>query len=199
MSTDTASAKQMPQRVKPRFQKRNELTFYWVNKALKYSGKSPSELAAALSGISTNLLADSERIKFERYADINSDGSMDFLTLKRFIAKAREHDLLPQQCGLRHSSESILDSQDPEQLVSDIRDFGRLWEKKKAALIKSLSEYIACVEASNRQELGVLTIDQQSRFPTEEGVDFMDSVRESELKQFLRLVEGHEMLSLNGI
>lgn len=191
MCADRASAKQIPQRIKPRFKKRNELTFYWVNEALKHSGKSPSELAAALNEISANLLSASDRLKYKRYADINSNGSMDYKSLKRFRDNARAHNLLPQSTGLRHSSELILNAQDPEQLITDMINFGKQWKKKKDALIKALSDYIECIEASNREELSALIIDNHSKLPDEGETDFIDEVRESDLKQFLQLIENH--------
>lgn len=192
MCADRASTKQIPKRTKQRFKNRNELTFYWVNEALKHSGKTPSELAAALDGVPANLLSESSRIKYKRYADINSNGSMDYKTLKDFLKNARERNLLPKKSGLRHSSEILLNSNDPEQLVTDIRDFGKQWEKKKAALIKSLSEYIECIEASNREELHTLILDNNSIFPGDENeADSIGEASTSDLKKVLRLIESH--------
>ena len=201
MCADAATANQMTKQDRPRTRTRKELTAYWVNLALNHSGKSPRELAAALKGEPVNRLSEGERIKYERYADVNSDGSMDFLNLKRFVRDARKLDLLPQRSGRQHASEDLLESKDPERLIDDSKRLLKRFESKKAALIKALVEYSECFKSNNSfSDHIVLDTTSDLIIPGNEiESDYVPEVHEKDLAKLIQWVEGHAIFSSNPL
>lgn len=178
MCAEASTAKQMAQRVKPKFKKRNELTAYWVNKAMEHSGMTAAQLGAAYyewmqkfnrnHDANPNKSIDYERMNFERYANINRDGSMDLKYLSNFVAWAREFGHLPKRGGVNHSSEILLTSKDPNKLISDAQELHKRVQAKRDALIKALTEYRECFEASDKSFYGFSVIDSRTAIPERE-------------------------------
>ena len=196
MCAVASTAKQMTKQDRPRTKTRKELTAYWVNLALQHSGKSPRELAATLKGESVNLLSEGERIKYERYADINSDGSMDFLVLKRFVRDARELNLLPKRSGLHHVSEHLLASEDPDGLIDDSKRLLKRFESKRSALIKALEEYADCFNNSYDGYTCINVLDTDSTIPgggEDEDDDYVPEANEAEIRKIIKQIQGHHI------
>lgn len=195
MCADASSAKQMSKQDRPRTKIRNELSAYWVNLALKHSGKSPQELAAALKGVPINRLSEGERIKYERYADVNSDGSMDILELKRFVREARKLNLLPQRSGLHHTSEHLLESEDQEDLLEDSKRLLKQFENKRAALIKALEEYADCFNNSYNgySAFNVIDTESTSLGGGEDDENYVPEVVESDVRKITKQIKGHRI------
>lgn len=150
MCAVAASTNKTTERVKPTFKIRNEFSAYWVQKACSFSGKTPAQLAAALEEIPASRLSSGERKKYERYADVNSIGSMDLKTLKKFIEDARAMGLLPPQTGLLHWSEFILrDNPDPEGTLAAMLETSREFTQKKNTLVEALTGYQECLATAD--------------------------------------------------
>ena len=211
MCAVVTTANKIASRAKPRFRERNTLTAFWVTKAMEHSGKSSSELAAAMSddGVSTNQLSDSERVKFARYADISSEGSMDFKSLAKFISKARERGLLPKRSGILEGKEDLLlGSPDPEQYADDLKKFQAIFEKRRASLNKALSEYIECVhecfDLSGNTGIGrfFVLLDSHSTTPEDddsaESIDLASTMDLEKLREILHSINGHVIVNLQS-
>ncbi len=206
----------MAQRVKPKFKKRNELTAYWVNKAIEHSGMTAAQLGAAyyewIQKFNRNPDAnpsksiDYERMNFERYANINRDGSMNLKYLATFVTWAREFGHLPKRGGISHSSEILLASEDPNKIISDAQELHKRVQAKRDALIKALTEYRECFEASDKSLYGFSVFDSRTAIPEQElvpgdkwgewkWVEYEDypEVHVSQITDFLDFVEAHKI------
>lgn len=196
MCANASTAKQMTTQNRPRTNMRNELSAYWVNLALKHSGKSPRELAAALKGVPVNQLSEGERIKYERYADVNSDGSMDILVLKKFVHDARKLNFLPPRSGLHHVSEHLFESEDPEGVIEDSKRLLKRFESKRAALIKALEEYANCFSRPQTGYTCINVLDTKSTIPgggEDEDDDYVPEVFEADIRILIKQIQGHHI------
>lgn len=198
MCAVATSAKQITKQDRPRTKIRNELSAYWVDLALKHSGKTPQELAASLKGVPINRLSEGERIKYERYAEVNSDGSMDILELKRFVREARKLNLLPQRSGLHHTSEHLFESEDQEDLIEDSKRLLKHFENKRAALIKALEEYADCFKNSYNGYSGINVLDTESTNPSrgEDDDDYVPEVFEADIRKLAKQIKGHQAIQI---
>lgn len=154
MCAVAASTNKTTERVKPTFKIRNELSAYWVQKACSFSGKTPAQLVAALEEIPASRVSSGERKKYERYADENSNGSMNLGTLKKFIEDARAMGLLPPPSGLRHWSEFLM-REDPEGALAEMLETSREFDRKKENLIGAITGYQACLAGAERAHVVV--------------------------------------------
>lgn len=222
MCADASTAKQMAQRVKPKFKKRNELTAYWVNKTIEHSKMTAAQLGAAYyewrqnfnrdGGANPGKSIDYERVNFERYADMNRDGSMDLKYLSDFVTWAREFGHLPKRGGINHSSEILLAAEDPNKIISDAHELHKRVQAKRIALIKALTEYIECFEASDNSLYGFMAINSRTAIPEKALVpsdncgdwelfehDYHPEVHASQITDFLDFVKSHEIQMFNPL
>lgn len=154
---------------RPRYTEKKNLTYFWVQKALKnlpepepkFAKLNPAvRLAALVYDVAPNLLDNSEKTNYKRYATPGVKGhSMDLVSLKRFVERARNLGLLPKS-GIRYSSETILGARDPNKRMDDLLSLPGDFYEKKNNLLNALSEYIEAFKEAER--LGVLLVELES-------------------------------------
>ena len=188
MCAAAASTKKTGERVKPRFKIRNRLSAYWVQRACEFSGKNPAELVAALQG---ETALDSERKRFERYADENASGSMNLNDLKKFIDQSRKMGFLPQASGVRHWSEFLLETDaNAEETVAQMLQTNREFSKTKANLIAALISYQACIAGADRARSIIVESDDSGEI-----WEINSEMLLAELTKLKKSISSHELAS----